>query len=133
MASLISRESSFGKFGAMENKSLFENTAVAATVLGGVYILVGRLGTLLALPPGYATAVFPASGIALTGVLCLGYRVWPGILCGSFFMNLWISIEAAQSFSLARFLPAGIGIGLGREKRSPGRICIDGWPKAKIP
>ncbi|MBI4389067.1 MAG: MASE1 domain-containing protein, partial [Nitrospinae bacterium] len=48
-----------------------------------------------------------------TGVLCLGYRVWPGIFLGSFFMNLWISIEGAQSFSLIRFLPAGIGIGLG--------------------
>ncbi|MBI4383574.1 MAG: MASE1 domain-containing protein [Nitrospinae bacterium] len=97
----------------MENKSFLENKAVAAIVLGGIYILVGRLGTLLALPPGYATAVFPASGIALAGVLCLGYRVWPGILFGSFFMNLWISIEGAQSFSLIRFLPAGIGIGLG--------------------
>src|SRR5262245_20728276 len=53
------------------------------------YYVVGRLGLLLAIPPGYATAVWPASGIALAGTLIFGYRVWPGILLGSFLVNLW--------------------------------------------
>ena len=34
-------------------------------VIAAAYYVVGRLGLLLAIPPGYATAVWPASGIAL--------------------------------------------------------------------
>jgi len=37
--------------------------------MAAAYYVVGRLGLLLAIPPGYATAVWPASGIALAGVL----------------------------------------------------------------
>ena len=37
--------------------------------LACAYWAVGWLGTLLAMPPGYATAVFPASGIALAALL----------------------------------------------------------------
>ena len=32
--------------------------------MAAAYYAVGRLGLLLAIPPGYATAVWPASGIA---------------------------------------------------------------------
>ncbi|NIQ04101.1 MAG: hypothetical protein GWM98_30140, partial [Nitrospinaceae bacterium] len=55
----------------------------SAVLLGATYFIAGWLGTQWALPPGYATAVFPASGIALAGILGWGYRVWPGILLGS--------------------------------------------------
>ena len=48
------------------------------------YYVVGRLGLLLAEPPGYAIAVWPAAGVALAGILVCGYRLWPGILLGSF-------------------------------------------------
>lgn len=40
---------------------------VAMAVLAVAYYVSGKLGLLLALPPGYATAVFPPSGIALAG------------------------------------------------------------------
>ncbi|HEV8584169.1 MAG TPA: hypothetical protein VGT02_04275, partial [Methylomirabilota bacterium] len=43
-------------------------------VMAAAYYGVGRLGLLLAIPPGYATAVWPASGIALAGTLVFGYR-----------------------------------------------------------
>lgn len=58
------------------------------------YAITGKLGTLLAIPPGYATAVWPPSGIALAGVLVLGYRVWPGVLLGALFVNLSTTLVA---------------------------------------
>ncbi len=57
------------------------------------YLLTGQLGLLLAIPPGYATAIWPPSGIALAGVLLFGYRVWPGILVGSFLINVQIHFD----------------------------------------
>ena len=54
----------------------------------------GRLGLLLALPPGFATAIWPPSGIALGAVLLLGYRLWPGVWLGSFALNIFIASRA---------------------------------------
>jgi hypothetical protein len=34
------------------------------------YLITGKLGTLLAIPPGYATAIWPPSGVALAGLVC---------------------------------------------------------------
>mgnify|MGYP000937249785 FL=1 len=55
------------------------------------YLALGKLGLLLAIPPGYATALFPPAGLALHQVLTRGPRVLPGIWLGSFAMNLWVS------------------------------------------
>jgi signal transduction histidine kinase len=44
----------------------------------------------VAIPPGYATAVWPPSGIALAALLLGGRRLWPAVLAGSFFANLTI-------------------------------------------
>lgn len=57
------------------------------------YYVTGRLGLLLAVPPGYATAVWPPSGVALAVILCLGIRYWPGVLLGSFGVNVFISFD----------------------------------------
>ncbi len=50
--------------------------------------ITGYFGTLIAIPPDYATAIYPPSGIALAGVLLLGYRAGFGVFIGSFFINL---------------------------------------------
>jgi CHASE1-domain containing sensor protein len=55
--------------------------------------VTGRLGLMLALPPGYATAVFPPAGIALTCLLLYGDRVWTGIWLGSFCVYLSLLID----------------------------------------
>lgn len=57
------------------------------------YAVMGRLALLLAIPPGYATAIFPSAGIAVSALLIWGYRLWPGIFLGSFLLNVWISAE----------------------------------------
>jgi signal transduction histidine kinase len=37
---------------------------------------------------GFATLVWPATGIALAALLIFGYRVWPGVFIGAFVANL---------------------------------------------
>ncbi len=57
-------------------------------VIGLVYAFLGWLGLELAIPPGYASPVFPAAGLAVAVVLCYGNRVLPGIWLGSLAINL---------------------------------------------
>ncbi len=64
--------------------------------VAAAYFVTGKLGAFLAIPPGYATAIWPPSGIALAGILIYGYRAWPGILLGSFLVNLSTSLVAGS-------------------------------------
>ena len=81
-------------------------------LVAAAYAGSGRLGLLLAIPPGYATAVWPPSGIALTGMLVLGYRLWPGVWLGSFVVNLWLAFDATHAVSVhSAAVAAGLGVG----------------------
>jgi PAS domain S-box-containing protein len=63
--------------------------------LGAAYVFSGWLGSLLAVPPGYATAVFPAAGVALAALLLYGAPLAPGVWLGSFAMNLAIGYQGS--------------------------------------
>ncbi len=77
-------------------------------LLALLYFITGKLGLLLAVPPGYATVIWPPTGIA-TGMLIMhGARLWPGILIGSFILNAPIPGEAAGGFSGQALLIAGL-------------------------
>lgn len=67
---------------------LGRSLAVKTTLLAVLYILTGKLGLLMAVPPGYATVIWPASGIAVGMLLAYGPRLWGGVLIGSFLLNL---------------------------------------------
>src|SRR5215831_10554367 len=55
------------------------------------YVISGRLGLLLAVPPGFATAVFLPAGIAVTAMFVAGGASLPGTFLGSLLLNVWIS------------------------------------------
>jgi len=63
--------------------------------LAAAYVFFGWLGSLLAVPPGYATAVFPAAGVALAALLLYGAPLAPGVWLGSFAMNLAIGYQGS--------------------------------------
>jgi signal transduction histidine kinase len=63
--------------------------------LAVAYVFSGWLGSLLAVPPGYATAVFPAAGVALAALLLYGAPLAPGVWLGSFAMNLAIGYQGS--------------------------------------
>jgi integral membrane sensor domain MASE1 len=65
----------------------------AVLILCIVYALVGRLALLLAIPPGYATAIFPSAGIAVAALLIWGNRLCPGVFLGSMLLNGWVGLE----------------------------------------
>jgi len=52
------------------------------------YALCGAVGLMLAIPPGYASPVFPASGLALACVLWYERRALAGVWLGSVLLNL---------------------------------------------
>ena len=62
-------------------------------LLAVLYAVTGWLGSLLAIPPGYATLIWPASGLAIGMMLVHGRRLWPGVFLGSFTLNLALSAD----------------------------------------
>ena len=92
----------------IRNYSIVQVLTLAAT-----YAVTAWLGLWLAIPPGYATAIWPASGLALAGVLMGGARVAPGIWLGSFVVNLWTAWDVTDAAALLTSvaIPTGIGVG----------------------
>ncbi len=67
-------------------------------LLAAAYFAAAKVSLLVAIPPGYASAIWPPSGIALAALLLAGRRLWPGVWIGSFAANL--GIEGATLASL---------------------------------
>ncbi len=73
------------------------------------YFVAGRLGLLLAIPPGYATIVWPAAGVAIAGVLVCGYELWIAAFLGSFAVNVATSFDVTTaSTTFWSILPASL-------------------------
>lgn len=94
-----------------------------ATAVG--YYVAGRLGLLLAVPPGYATPIWPASGVALAAILFWGYRMWPGVLLGSFFTNISLGVDTSNLSALLPTLlvPFSISCGAALQAVVGGLLC----------
>ncbi|QIR15567.1 EAL domain-containing protein [Shewanella aestuarii] len=69
----------------------FASLIVQVIVLAGMYFILGIAGLELAVPPGYATAIFPAAGLAVAAIIYGGIRLLPGVWLGSFAINLWVT------------------------------------------
>jgi diguanylate cyclase (GGDEF)-like protein len=82
-------------------------------ILAAGYSLTGIVGLSLAIPPGYATAVWPPSGIAVAALLLWGRQVWPGIWLGSFLVNTAVAFSDANLDAGATSLAVAASIGLG--------------------
>jgi diguanylate cyclase (GGDEF)-like protein len=65
------------------------------------YFVTARMSLSLAIPPGYASAVWPPSGIALAAAVLLGHRVWPGIWIGAALANLAIESSFLSAVVIA--------------------------------
>jgi signal transduction histidine kinase/integral membrane sensor domain MASE1 len=53
-----------------------------------LYVAGGRLGLLIDAVSGFATPVWPCSGLALAALLLCGQRAWPGVFLGAACVNL---------------------------------------------
>ena len=111
--------------------SLAADRWVRVVILAAGYTLTGIVGLSLAVPPGYATAVWPPSGIALAAVLLWGPRVWPGIAAGSLLVNLAVGMTTADlSFGvLSVTVAAGIAV---RRPRQLSALLLWASPAAAL-
>ncbi len=89
---------------------------ISIIVLSALFYITARLGLILAIPPGYATAIWLPSGIALAFILLFGYYVSPAIWIGSFLVNYQMSgaFLVASSIALGSMLQAILGAYLVR-------------------
>ena len=60
---------------------------VRVALLCALYIAAAKFGLSLAALNGFAAAVWPPTGIALGALVLGGYRLWPGVALGAFFVN----------------------------------------------
>jgi integral membrane sensor domain MASE1 len=69
--------------------------------LAALYFAAGKLGLMLAYLHPSASPVWPPTGLALAAVLLLGYRVWPAVLVGAYFVNVTTAGSIATSIGIA--------------------------------
>jgi len=62
-------------------------TVLQVVIVALAYIIAARIGLSLDTVGGFATLVWPASGIALASLLLGGFRLWPAIAIGAFTAN----------------------------------------------
>ncbi|MEX6504186.1 CHASE domain-containing protein [Pseudomonas zhanjiangensis] len=86
-------------------------------LLALAYAVSGHLALMLAIPPGFASAIFPPVGIALAAVLIWGYPMLAGVFLGSTLLNLSIGFSGFEHLSLKGLLIA-MGIALGTSVQS---------------
>lgn len=74
-----------------------------AVLLFVLYVLTALIGLQLAPVAGFATLVWPPTGIAIAFLLLFGRRYWPVVAVAAFVVNFWTGAP----------LLGAIGIGLG--------------------
>ncbi len=89
------------------------NYPARLAILAVLYMLNGAAGLLLAVPPGYATVIWPPSGIALGLLIAWGPRLWPGVFIGSFLLNALNSGVFTETDHWKTKLLAALGIAVG--------------------
>ncbi|XZG71560.1 ATP-binding protein [Chitinibacteraceae bacterium HSL-7] len=95
----------------------------AMDVLLFVGLLVsGRLALLLAIPPGYASPIWPPAGIALAAVLLFGRRALPTVFLASLALNYAISTGSELVWRPSVLLPCAL-IALG----STAQAVLAAW------
>ena len=77
------------------------STLPAIFVFAFIYFVAGKLGLRFASFHASASPVWPPVGIALAGLLLLGYRVWPAIFVGAFLVNATTMGNIATSLGIA--------------------------------
>jgi PAS domain S-box-containing protein len=76
-------------------------TFAAILALAGSYFCAGKLGLSWAYVHASASAIWPASGLALAALLLWGSKLWPGIFLGAFLVNLTTEGSLATTLGIA--------------------------------
>src|SRR5262245_36281652 len=63
--------------------------AAEVVALAAVYAVLGRLGLLAEPVVGFATLIWPPTGVAIAWLVLRGRSAWPGVALGALAVNLW--------------------------------------------
>ncbi len=72
------------------------------------YVISGKLGLMLALPPGYASPIFPPAGIAVAAAFISGRKSLPWIFLGALLLNVWVDYSDNQHIGTIGLVVAAI-------------------------
>jgi integral membrane sensor domain MASE1 len=77
-----------------------------------LYVLFAKIGLAIHPVSGFATVVWPPTGIALASLLIFGIELWPAIVLGAFFVNLntGAPVPAAAGIGFGNALEAIVGV-----------------------
>jgi signal transduction histidine kinase len=102
-------------------------TALQLLGVAAIYFAAAKLALLLAIPPGYATPVWPPAGIALAALMRGGTRLWPAVFIGAAAVNFTIqhSLVAALAIGAGNTLEALLGALAARYVFGAGRDPFD--------
>ena len=91
--------------------SRLKNT-IPIAVLAAAYVVAAKLGLTFHPVAGFATLVWPPTGIALAALLIFGLRLWPGILIGASITNMLLggSVAVAIASGVGNTLEAVAGL-----------------------
>lgn len=99
-------------------------------LIAASYTMLGALGLSLAIPPGYASPVFPAAGLSLAVALRFGRHVLPAIWLGSLLLNVGVAMSNGNLSSSTVLVAAGVGTGASLQAEL-GRFLINRWSTKK--
>jgi signal transduction histidine kinase len=90
--------------------------ALGIATLFLAYFVTARLGLRLDAVAGFATLVWPPTGISLAALFLFGARLWPGVLAGALCVNLFLgaSVPVASTIAVGNTLEAIAGAWLLR-------------------
>jgi PAS domain S-box-containing protein len=74
--------------------------ALVQLAVGLSYFVLAKAGLLLAIVHPSASAIWPASGLAMASVLLWGRKVWPAVFAGAFLANVGVA-DIAPSLAIA--------------------------------
>lgn len=91
------------------------------------YVVSGKLGLMLAQPPGYASPIFLPAGIAVAAALIGGGRALPWVFLASLALNVWVGFSTDQHFDAMDLLAASVVAAA-----STAQAAVAGWVLRRV-
>jgi signal transduction histidine kinase len=104
---------------------------VRIAVIAILYVVAARAGLRLDAISGFATLVWPPTGIALAALLLGGYELWPGVFIGAVIANVLTGAPVFVALSIGVGNTLESVVGTYALRRVPGfRLSLDRVPDA---
>src|SRR5258708_10047190 len=93
-------------------------------IFAAAYVAVSKLGLRVGAVGGFATLVWPATGMSLIALLEFGSALWPGVALGAFAVNFWVvaPLPMAVAIACGSTLEAVIGAYVVRRMAGTGGL-----------